>query len=236
MKHENKNDLIKADIRNQILTGALSPGEALDTDAVLGEKYSVSRMTVRKAIDELVLEGYLTRIYKKGAFVNRRGRFEGFRFGLGYSEEMRRRGMKPASRNVKVRLELPCPREIEDLRLLPSHRVWHVNRLRLADDMPVAYEDSYFPYPLIGELTEEDAGGSIAELMERRYGYTFHSADQWIDAVCADAELARKLEVPAGTPLVRTFSIAYLTNGTPFNCGSCYYRTDSFKLIQSIHV
>lgn len=236
MKHENRNDQIKADIRNQIFTGILSPGEALDTDAELGRRYGVSRMTIRKAVDELVMEGYLIRIYKKGAFVSPRGRLDGFRFGLGYSEEIRLRGMKPSSRSVKVQLQKPSKREIDDLRLLSSHQVWHVRRVRMADDMPVAYEDSYFPYPLIGELTEEEACNSIFEALKKRYGYTFHSADQWIDAVCADAELSRLLEVPIGTPLVRTFSISYLPNGTPFNCGDCYYRTDHFKLIQSVHI
>ena len=236
MKPENRNDQIKADIRNQIITGALSPGEPLDTDAELGQRYGVSRMTIRKAVDELVLEGYLVRIYKKGAFVSPRGRLDGFRFGLGYSEEIRLRGMSPSSKNVKVSLREPNKREMEDLRLLPSHKVWHVLRVRLADDLPVAYEDSYFPYPLIKELTEEQARNSIFEMLENRYGYTFHSADQWIDAVSADGELARMLEIPVGTPLVHTFSISYLPNGTPFNCGHCYYRTDHFKLIQSVHI
>lgn len=235
MKVESKNDLIKTDICNQILTGALSPGQAIETDAALSKKYGVSRMTVRKAIDELVLEGYLTRVYKKGAFVNRRSRLEGFRFGFGYSEEMRKRGMEPSSREVIVKLEEPSAREIEDLQLKFSHRVWHVNRLRLADGVPIAYEDSFFPYPLVEELTLEDAQGSILEALQLRYGYTFHSVDQWIDAVSADAKLSRALEVPVGTPLVRTFTVSYLPNGTPINSGYCMYRTDNFKLIQSVH-
>lgn len=232
---QNKNEQIKADICGQILTGALSPGQAIDTDAALGQRYGVSRMTVRKAVDELVLEGYLTRIYKKGAFVNRRPRFDGFRFGLGYSGEMRKRGLQPASRDVRVRLEQPSQREMEDLQLMPMHQVWHVNRLRLADDMPIAYEDSYFPFPLIAALTVEDAYGSIEAILQQRYGFYFHYADQWIDAVSADAELARMLQVPIGAPLVRMFSISYLANGTPFNSGSCIYRTDDFKLIQTVH-
>lgn len=235
MKSENKNDIIKADICSQIQTGALMPGQAIDTEASLGEKYGASRMTVRKAIDELVMEGYLSRIYKKGAIVNSRARFEGFRFGLGYSEEISKRGMQPASRSVQVRLEEAGKRETVDLQLLPSHKVWHVNRLRMANGLPIAYEDSFFPYPLIEELTQEDAYGSISALLERRYGYVFHCADQWIDAVTADEELSAILEVPEGTALVRTYSVSYLPNGTPYNSGCCIYRTDNFKLIQSVH-
>ncbi len=235
MKSENKNDIIKGDILNQIKTGALMPGQSIDTEATLGEKYGASRMTVRKAIDELVLEGHLSRIYKKGAVVNSRSRFEGFRFGLGYSDEMRKRGLQPSSSNVRVRLESAGDREMEDLQLLPGHKVWHVNRLRLANGLPIAYEDSYFPYPLIDELTEDDAYGSILALIERRYGFVFNCADQWIDAVSADEKLSEMLQVPVGTPLVRTYSVAYLPNGTAFNSGCCIYRTDNFKLIQSVH-
>ena len=54
---KNKNDVIKEDIMNQILTGALSPGQAIDTDAALSKRYDASRMTVRKAVDELVARG-----------------------------------------------------------------------------------------------------------------------------------------------------------------------------------
>jgi len=233
---KNKNDIIKEDILQQILTGALSPGQAIDTDAVLGKRYDASRMTVRKAIDELVAEGHLTRIYKKGAFVSRRSRYEGFRFGVGYSEEMRKRGLRPSSSHVHVRLEDPQPREVHDLQLMPSYKVWHVNRIRLADGNPIAYEDSFFPYPLIEELTDADGYGSIEDKINSLYGYTVQSADQWIDAVLADAKLARLLEVAEGTPLVRTYSVSYLPNGTPINSGTCIYRTDSYKLIQSVHV
>ena len=233
---KNKNDIIKEDILNQIMTGALSPGQAIDTDAVLSKRYDASRMTVRKAIDELVLEGHLTRIYKKGAFVSRRSRYAGFRFGVGYSEEMRKRGLKPSSAGVFVRLEDPAEREIHDLQLLPTYKVWHVNRVRLAEGQPIAYEDSYFPYPLVEELTEEDGYSSIEDKIKREYGYSIQSADQWIDAIQADEQLARLLQVSVGTPLVRTYSISYLPNGTPINSGTCIYRTDSYKLIQSVHV
>lgn len=233
---KNKNDIIKEDILNQILTGALSPGQAIDTDAVLSKRYDASRMTVRKAIDELVLEGHLTRIYKKGAFVSRRSRYAGFRFGVGYSEEMRKRGLKASSAGVYIRLEDPADREIHDLQLLPTYKVWHVNRVRLAEGQPVAYEDSYFPYPLVEELVEEDGYGSIDDKINREYGYSIHSADQWIDAVQADESLAKLLQVPVGTPLVRAYSISYLPNGTPINSGTCIYRTDNYKLIQSVHV
>ena len=233
---KNKNDIIKEDILNQILTGALSPGQAIDTDAALSKRYGASRMTVRNAVDQLVSEGHLTRIYKKGAFVSRRSRYAGFRFGVGYSEEMHKRGMRPASTGVQIRLEDPNPREINDLQLLPACKVWHINRIRLADGKPVAYEDSYFPYPLVEELTEADGYASIEEKIRTVYGYSIQSADQWIDAVVADAQLARLLEVTVGTPLVRTYSVSYLPNGTPINSGTCIYRTDNFKLIQSVHV
>ena len=233
---KNKNDIIKEDILHQILTGALSPGQAIDTDAALSERYEASRMTVRKAVDELVAEGHLTRIYKKGAFVSRRSRYEGFRFGVGYSEEMNKRGLRPSSASVHIRLEEPGKQEIHDLQLLPSNKVWHVNRVRLADGKPIAYEDSFFPFPLVEELTEEDGYGSIEKKINSAYGYTIHSADQWIDAISADEKLAALLGVEVGTPMVRTYSVSYLPNGTPINSGTCIYRTDNYKLIQSIHV
>ena len=233
---KNKNEIIKEDILQQIMKGILSPGQAIDTDAALSKRYDASRMTVRNAIDQLVAEGHLTRIYKKGAFVSRRSRYDGFRFGVGYSEEMRKRGMHPTSANVIVRLETPKEREVHDLQLLPSYKVWHVNRIRLADGKPIAYEDSYFPYPLIEELTEEDGYKSLDTKIKETYGYAIQSADQWIDAVVADEELARLLDVAVGTPLVRTYSVSYLPNGTPVNSGTCIYRTDNFKLIQSVHV
>jgi len=75
---------------------------------------------------------------------------------------------------------------------------------------------------------------SIYQYIRDEYGLEFSYADQKLDAVAAEKRVADALNVPIGQPLIRMYIIAYLKNGTPFNCGTTYYRTDNFTLIQTV--
>lgn len=230
----NKTQQVKNYILKNIESGEYRVGHAIESEPTLVKKLGISRVTIRDAIRELAEENILERQHGRGTFVIEQPMFKGFQCGLGFTDEMIRNGMQPSAKHVEVR-EVPAPAEVvRHLQINPNNMVWNVKRLRLANDHPVALENEYFSKDIVPHLSEEIAQQSI-------YGYLssqnidFSHADQKIDAMPADEELSRMLHVALGEPLIRMYVIAYLKNGTPFNCGTTYYRTDIFKLAQTVY-
>ena len=228
-----KSQMVKEYILQNIASGVYPIGHMIDSEPVLSERLQVSRMTVREAIRDLVEENILEKQHGRGTFVLKQPRFKGFQCGIGFSEEMKRHGMVPSARDIQL-IETTANEEIaQDLQITINAPVWNIKRVRLANDIPIAYEDEYFTKAIVTNLTVEIANHSIYEYLYQQ-GIEFTYVDQMLDAVLANKEISQRLEVPVGTPLIRMYIIAHLKNGTPFNCGTTYYRTDSFQLSQTV--
>ena len=228
-----KSQIVKEYILQNISNGKYPIGHMIESEPVLSEKLHISRMTIREAIRDLVEENILEKQHGRGTFVLKQPKFKGFQCGIGFSEEMKRHGMTPSASNI-VLLETIADEQIaQDLHLPIGAPIWNIKRVRLANDSPIAYEDEYFAKTIVPNLTLDIANNSIYNyLKEQDIEFTY--ADQMLDAVLATEEIAQLLEVPVGTPLIRMYIIAYLKNGTPFNCGTTYYRTDNYQLSQTV--
>ena len=131
---------IEAHLRE--LIAAASPGDALPTEAELCARFDVSRMTVRQALQELTNAGLVDRQRGKGTFVAARPMHRRPGVFLSFTEEMARRGMTPTSRLVSAGIDAARPEELADLRLADGAEVVRVERVRLADGVPIAFEDA----------------------------------------------------------------------------------------------
>ncbi|MGN1344537.1 MAG: GntR family transcriptional regulator [Traorella sp.] len=230
-----KSQIVKEYILKNIDNGIYQVGQMIDSEITLSEKLKISRMTVREAIRDLVEDNILEKQHGRGTFVLKQPRFKGFQCGVGFSEEMKRHGMIPSSRDVSL-TEIEASEEIaQDLQIAVHTSVWNIKRIRLANDIPVAYEDEYFSKTIIPSLTLEITNHSIYEYLQKE-GLEFSYVDQMLDAVIADQKISQLLDVPVNTPLIRMYIIAYLKNGMPFNCGTTYYRNDHFKLSQTVYI
>lgn len=228
-----KAQMVKEYILENIANKKYLAGHRIESEPVLSERLKVSRMTVREAIRDLVEEKVLQKQQGRGTFVLKQPKFKGFQCGIGFSEEMRRHGMTPSVSDVKL-CEIMANEEIaQDLEIPLHSKVWKINRICLADGLPVAYEDEYFSKLIVPNLTSDIVSHSIYQYLAS-IGIEFAYVDQMFDAILADETVAEKLNVPVGFPLIRMMIVAYLKNGTPFNCGITYYRTDSFKLSQTV--
>ena len=228
-----KSQIAKEYILQNIASGVYPIGHMIESEPVLSEKLKISRMTIREAIRDLVEENILEKQHGRGTFVLKQPKFKGFQCGIGFSEEMIRHGMTPSARNVILQETQATEDIANDLHIPVNAAIWNIKRVRLANDIPIAYEDEYFSKTIVPNLTEEIAYDSIYKYLSQQ-GIEFTYADQMLDAVLANDEIASLLEVPVGTPLIRMYIIAHLKNGTPFNCGTTYYRTDNYQLSQTI--
>lgn len=230
-----KHDIVKQYILKQIDSGFYRVGQNIESESDLTKKLEVSRMTVRKAIDDLVFDNILFRMHGKGTYVCERSKYTEFQCGIGFTEEVLKRNMKPSAKDITVS-KVKADEEIaHDLQIAIDDDVWKVIRTRCADDVPLAYETEYYSAALVETLDEDIAASSIYKYLEVHQDLEFTYADQKIDAVIANHKLAEILGIQEGAPLIRMYIVAYLKNGTPFNCGTTYYRVDNFKLIQTIY-
>ena len=144
------------------------PGDPLPSEAELCERFSVSRMTVRQALQELTNDGLVERRRGQGTFVAHRPVHRRPGVFLSFTEEMHRRGVQATSRLLQAGLDDPRRPEAEDLGLAPGSQVVRVVRVRLADGVPVALEDAALVPGLAGVLEEDLGGGSLHRALERR--------------------------------------------------------------------
>ena len=131
-----------------IREGRFQADEALPSERVLSEAVDVSRVTARKAIDQLVEQGLIVRRRGSGNYIAPRIEQPLSRL-TSFSEELQQRGYTPSSRWLKRSLTAAVPDEQLSLGLSPGSRVARLERLRLADDVVMAYEVSVLPQTVL---------------------------------------------------------------------------------------
>jgi len=213
----------------ELLIGLVVPGEAIPSERDLMVTYGVSRATVRKAIDGLVADGLLQRTHGLGTFAVR-PRLETRLHLASFSQDMRRRGLQPSTRLISVTLALP-PADVTDwLGLAPNQKAWRIVRIRLADNMPIAHEDGWYPAHLLPELDQQDlAGGSLYAILGERYGLWVDQAEQTLWGESADAGMAAALGAPLSTPLL-VFRRRSIAGGQRIEHVVSRYRGDRYMV------
>lgn len=126
----------------------LGPGDRIPSERDLCQRFGVSRMTVRQAVDALVVDGVLDRVQGRGTFVAQHKVDMQLRL-TAFDDEMRRRGMEPSSRVLRA-ATMPAPRDVAAaLELEPGAEVVYLRRVRLADGAPMALEENWCPRALL---------------------------------------------------------------------------------------
>ena len=162
---------LEEEIKGAIQSLELVPGEMIPSEKEYTEKYGISRMTVRQAISNLVNGGYLYRQRGKGTFVAEHKSEPPLQGLTNFTEDMISRGLKPSTRvisftEVKADQELAAKLEVEAGRTA----IFELERVRLADRLPMAYERLYIPKDHALDLTEEIAVSAIHDYVEKKVG------------------------------------------------------------------
>ncbi|MCM3549513.1 GntR family transcriptional regulator [Alkalihalobacillus clausii] len=229
-----KYQVVKEYILAQIKKGVYLPHQIIESELELMEKLNVSRITIRRALEELVHDKVLTKKKGVGTFVNPLPKYTGFKPGVSFTLEAKNRGMLPSTELLQLTKVFADDKQAEDMQVAIGDPLWLVERIRYADNVAVSYELEYFDHHLVGDLTEEICEHSIYEFLEKK-GIEYEFVDQKISAVLADETSSNHLSVPIGSPLISIKNIACLKNGKPFNVGFALYQTDSFYLMHTIY-
>lgn len=211
----------------QIESGTLKPGDVVPTERELIDRYGISRITVRQAINSLMADGLLYRQRGLGTFV-RSSRIEQELSTLtGFSEEMIARGLTPGAKLISAEMVDPDPTVAAKLRLLPSQQLFRLVRARLADGEPMALDVNYLPPDLGEKLLEEDLQEALYTLFDR-YGVELDWADQAIQSTVADEFVAPHLGIKKGMPILQMERVVYAVDGRPVEYSRTSYRADRY--------
>jgi GntR family transcriptional regulator len=217
---------LRAAIENRVI----SPDDALPPERDLAEMLSVSRITVRKAIDELVEEGLLIRKQGSGTFVSNRVE-KNFAKLTSFSEDMRARGREPRSVWLNKAAGTVTPEESLTLRSSPGTPVYRFHRIRYADDAPMALE---YATVLAGCLTSvEDVATSLYEALEKT-GNRPVRALQRLRAVLLTAEQAKLLKAQERDAGLLVARVGYLKDGRAVEFSQSFYRGDIYDFVAEL--
>ncbi len=229
-KHTHLYYQLQEAIRSKISKGIYKPDDALPTELELQREYSVSRETVRKAVNELVAIGLIEKRRGKGTYVSKPKITH--RIGRVYSstEEMIVRGMKPGTEFIEASEVSPPDFICEEMGLKPGCEVIIAKRLRLANGEPVAILRSYLPADLVPNLHEiEFVDNSLYHTLEEKYGFELSDCDEVIEAGLVGKEDAKLLNISTQQPVLVVKRLTRLNNGRVIESLLAYYRSDRFK-------
>jgi len=219
-------------LRRAIETRVLSPEDALPPERDFATQLAVSRITVRKAIDGLVSEGILTRRQGSGTFVCARME-KNFSKLTSFSEDMRARGRNPRSIWLRRSMGTVTPEEALTLRSSPGTPVYRFNRIRFADEAPMALE---YATVLAACLPALDAvESSLYEALERA-GNRPVRALQRLRAVLFTEEQAQLLQTQAREAGLLVERLGFLHDGRAVEFTQSYYRGDIYDFVAELSV
>jgi len=226
---------LKRWIENAVSRGAIRPGDALPSERDLAAKVDVSRVTVRKAVQQLVRDGVLVQRHGSGTFVAPQPhRFEQSLSQLtSFAEDMARRGLTVRSVWLDRGLYQPTAEESMALGLSPSEPVARIARLRLSDDTPLAIERAAVAATILPDPTI--IGASLYAHLERT-GNRPVRAVQRIRAANLGAADGRLLEAAEGAAALHIERIAFLPSGRPVEFTRSVYRGDTYDFVAELRV
>ncbi len=217
-------------LRIKIQNEEFKEKDTLPSERELAEQYSVSRMTVRQALQKLRHEGLIYHERGVGTFVNNRKLDVHTRNLNGFSEEMLSLGLKPSSRVIAFKRELANEEVMNNLQLGMGAEVFYLERLRIADDEPMAFEKTYLPAYLFPKLEEFDlTKNSLYQVLVENYDLPMHHAEEILEATSATKRVAEQLGIRAGAPVLVVRRVVFSESNHPIESAHTIYRADRYR-------
>ena len=222
-------------LEDAITAGILPPHASLPPEREIAEITDLSRVTVRKAIAELVAAGAVVQRQGSGSFV--RGPAARVEQSLShltsFTEDMARRGMETTSDWLERGIVLSSPDEVVALGLPADARVARISRLRIAGGRPMALERAALPLDILPDPAEVTS--SLYAVLQAR-GVRPVRAIQKISAMALPEREAQLLQVEPGAAGLRIQRISYLASGRVAEFTRSVYRGDAYDFVAELRL
>ena len=205
-------------LRDAIRQGKLNPGQRLPGENELAKQCSVSRTTVRAAVEMLLVQGVLERRHGVGTFVANTPLVmeEGLESLVSTTALIRQHNYKPGTLDVRCEVIPASPQLSEILCVGANAPLLHISRTRAANRKPVIRAEEYVSTGILSPMALPHHRGdwSLYNLL-KTLGSPIVSAVCRIKAVSADARLSRQLRVPLGCPLLLLRQVHFASDHRP---------------------
>jgi GntR family transcriptional regulator len=217
-------------IRQHISDGGIDPGNALPSERDLSEMTGMSRVTIRKAIEQLIDEGLLFRKQGSGTFVAPRIEAPGSTLS-GFSDDAHRQGQNPGVYWMFKNYATPTEEEAIMLETAPTTKVARLGRVRLMGGEPLAIEHAVVPARFLPAL--ELLGDSLYAALDVQ-GFRPTTGKQRIRASLATPTEAGILSIKENSEILRIERLTRLADGTPVEFTRSAYRGDRYDFVSEL--
>lgn len=215
-------------VKHEITGRQYKVGDIIPNETELQNKYKVSRSTVRKAIEDLTLEGLLVKKQGRGTFICTPKVTQNLNLITSFGETLLAMGYSPKTKVIKMAEIKAPPKVAEAFGLEPGTKVKYIYRIYLANDEPIAIMINYLAPSVAPDISIDDLSKhSLYQVLENKYGIVLDSAIEVIEARNASESEAKALNIVKSSPLLKTVRITYFPNGSPIEyviVKSCGYR------------
>lgn len=223
---------IAADIKDDILNGKYKPNEQLPFEKELCERFNVSKMTVKKALDLLVTEGLIVKRRGSGSFIKDITKDE--------IQEIIEKKQFSGLTNTNLGLEVTS--KILDFRIVNADKdvagvfkievddfVYLIHRVRFVEGVPLVIEKTYIPLVIAQGLKKSDVKGSIYNFLQKKLQLKIQSAHSTVRAKKCDECDKENLLLSDDEPIIEVERVGYLENGKVFEYSFSRHRYDKFE-------
>ncbi|NGP87682.1 GntR family transcriptional regulator [Fodinibius halophilus] len=227
-------------IKNQIERGTLEENEKLPSENELSNKFDVSRVTVRRALQTLENDQLIYRCQGLGSFVTDQRTHQSFSILNDFTEELAGSGLKPSSKLISFEQQDISGQKdlLSYLGIQNKEIAVKIERVRLGDNSPIAYDITWMPV-FYGQLIEsyDLEQTTIFAILEEEFDIPIERGCYRIEATLADETLAQHLQVDQQTPLLQINRISYTIGDKPVYFQKRFYRNDKmvFELMAERH-
>ena len=216
----------------EIAAGALPPGSRLPNEEELVRRHAVSRTTVRQTIQNLIRRGLIEIRRGKGTFVLQPKITQELTQLSGFVEDMQSLG-RHASARLLGKASVPASESVaRQLAIAAGTPVIRIQRVRLADNSPLSFDETYLPREIGERILENDLEVEpIFSLLEQKYDTPLVEAEYRLEAISAELTVARALGITVGSPIFLIERTSYTTAHQPIDYEKLYYRGDQIRFV-----
>ena len=213
---------LKKILRTAVVNGEYAPGQQIPTEQELMKQYNVSRITVRRAIQELINENKRIKSQGKGTFVSQTRLSRELVKLKSFTEGCEDNHQVAKSQVLSVTVDKANKHDISRLGVSAEDKVIHITRLRFRDDVPFLIEHSYYPYPQYEFLLHHNLSGSIYAILKEKLGLIPARSEKSVEIAYATAEQAQLLGINKGAALFLMRTVVYDEEDCPVHHNIVY--------------
>lgn len=205
------------------------PGQKIPSERVLSERFGVARMTLRHTIESFILEGRLERRHGSGTFISNQCYSLSARC-RSFSSEMASRGLEPTNKLLISKIISADKVCANKLRVPLNSKMLKFSRLRLGDEIPMAYQTTTIPVSYIGNIEDHELEGALEDMLQIKFGIFITTSQTEISSNFVEQKVSKLLEITTLTPCLVKETIDMDLRSRNIMWNKTWYNAERFKI------